>query len=1215
MKINRNDPCPCGSGQKYKKCCLRKDKLTNQNNLKILNLKLCKELIPLFDEYNYFELCRAVFAINANRHNRPEFVFSMSLNYCLCNCKRNGFKRINSYKTFVDFFNLVKKRYKYSPFVDDIVADFGEVVIPFNGHNYPVFLGTGHDYVFPFIQSLYPLSSSLKIEEEIEQALIYLETLITSLEMSNVYEEDKGAGDLYLPNRDFFIKCRDFYSQISLSDRNAYVKLLANNSIENTHFIEVDSNNYYPLFNPSFIIDYFHFLIKQKNPNEIVQAARQAMYNTIVNNFSKDPKHNNLLTMAFLVEEVESKRLNDQVIDFILIENQTAIFFINEEKQRRNINDLILKIQHCVKKGELHFVEGVSNEEGYSRAIDLSKFNQFAYIVYDNKISIENVVKLKEKHKYLFYDVVYLLYRAESVQDICDFVLFIDNLENQFAGYDAFSAIFETWLSNQKSLPYEIQNPLDVIQVEPYIAAWNVFKRYLDLKEWYPIKEYSVLFENPFEWIEKDILNYKQIHSKAGSLTAGYLRRIENSYLFLQFNYSFEKRKDFSVRGEQVAMINEILAKNFVIFEEDLKKNSFYNFSEIHVLYMPMHYAKTVDNTGFLKANRKYVYSDFCVYNGMLLIRFAVNEDALSKDLVDAENKSVECEFMIELLQCMENGSFIDFQKIKHAIDSKRTDKKDVAMCEQQLPYYYSLINIPGEIDDVLRSRVERQMFVDCKSANINPGVYSSKELALTIRKIQMVALKRFEETLSDFDKYDLHIKLCSAVAANVHYKYLNLSRLNVISSDYIKQEAKAESLHNIIQEREHNKKRIREIEYAIDTNLAIEHKGNKTATYDDIMFIQAFSELLIHFQDVSDQAYGGLIEADLTVHENYRLSLEHKGNWEEEFEHKANRVYTTQDHIPKVEDIEQKIREAYKCFYEDTSVKLEAIIIVLWYFSAGFMEPFLNFQTKPDVFVVDLDEIKRDICNISVPFCTTDEINNAIDFLIIDETKIKEINGKLEEFVPIWEREKRINRIETKPLVKKDNKIIFVPLLSYDLVTMWENGIPNFYLPYEHGLKNLCKYLQKWKHQCEKNMENDIAELFDKGRFLIYKNVTLHKIDKNGNHPKELGDYDLIAIDETSKVIWNIESKFLQKVGSIHEYVNHQKSFFLDDKKDEKFARRINYLNKNKPHILNLFGIKNGDEYITKDYMVTNKVFSCDLKEINFEIITFDELKQMLKL
>ena len=25
MKVSRNDPCPCGSGRKYKKCCLRED--------------------------------------------------------------------------------------------------------------------------------------------------------------------------------------------------------------------------------------------------------------------------------------------------------------------------------------------------------------------------------------------------------------------------------------------------------------------------------------------------------------------------------------------------------------------------------------------------------------------------------------------------------------------------------------------------------------------------------------------------------------------------------------------------------------------------------------------------------------------------------------------------------------------------------------------------------------------------------------------------------------------------------------------------------------------------------------------------------------------------------------------------------------------------------------------------------------------------------------
>ena len=30
MKVGRNDPCPCGSGIKYKKCCLGKDIQANR---------------------------------------------------------------------------------------------------------------------------------------------------------------------------------------------------------------------------------------------------------------------------------------------------------------------------------------------------------------------------------------------------------------------------------------------------------------------------------------------------------------------------------------------------------------------------------------------------------------------------------------------------------------------------------------------------------------------------------------------------------------------------------------------------------------------------------------------------------------------------------------------------------------------------------------------------------------------------------------------------------------------------------------------------------------------------------------------------------------------------------------------------------------------------------------------------------------------------------
>jgi len=54
VKIGRNDPCPCGSGEKYKKCCLGK--------LLICEAPGCEVTIPrdLKDGHGILELCGAM---------------------------------------------------------------------------------------------------------------------------------------------------------------------------------------------------------------------------------------------------------------------------------------------------------------------------------------------------------------------------------------------------------------------------------------------------------------------------------------------------------------------------------------------------------------------------------------------------------------------------------------------------------------------------------------------------------------------------------------------------------------------------------------------------------------------------------------------------------------------------------------------------------------------------------------------------------------------------------------------------------------------------------------------------------------------------------------------------------------------------------------------------------------------------------------------------
>ena len=56
MKANRNDPCPCGSGKKYKKCCLTKDEEKRQETL-VKSKELDRELSNgKYDDYSYTRL-------------------------------------------------------------------------------------------------------------------------------------------------------------------------------------------------------------------------------------------------------------------------------------------------------------------------------------------------------------------------------------------------------------------------------------------------------------------------------------------------------------------------------------------------------------------------------------------------------------------------------------------------------------------------------------------------------------------------------------------------------------------------------------------------------------------------------------------------------------------------------------------------------------------------------------------------------------------------------------------------------------------------------------------------------------------------------------------------------------------------------------------------------------------------------------------------------
>ncbi|MDR0920314.1 MAG: hypothetical protein LBM93_13895, partial [Oscillospiraceae bacterium] len=128
-----------------------------------------------------------------------------------------------------------------------------------------------------------------------------------------------------------------------------------------------------------------------------------------------------------------------------------------------------------------------------------------------------------------------------------------------------------------------------------------------------------------------------------------------------------------------------------------------------------------------------------------------------------------------------------------------------------------------------------------------------------------------------------------------------------------------------------------------------------------------------------------------------------------------------------------------------------------------------------------------------------------------------------------------------------------------------------------------------------------------------VFKSFEFRKRQKSKNHD-DVGDYDVLFIDVDKKLVWNIECKFIHKVANISEVANQQKGFFEQGTYHTKFQRRINYLENHMSDLFDCLNLNYSNDYKIKNYMVTNKLFEAQNLNIEFDIITYHELEQLIK-
>lgn len=1226
MKIGRNDLCPCGSGKKYKKCCLNKSH-------QFLDVDFFKNCSSDFDyiksnalniynaikKYRFEDIIVAVFCLNLWRKNRSALAQSLSLNLALTTPDKFGNKRIKSYVEFETFYNEISPFMQITYREDYTIDDFGEVYINHGGKTYPVITGTGHIQVYAAMRYMQTLSQITNHDDELSILLEYVKLIISNTQNINI-ENIEQTIVFNLPTEEFWIGVKQLFdNQLFIIQAQSVSKIMGYqySPIEARHFVKRDSK-LYPLYNSSLLVDFYKILLNNTNEENIKKHVTYTIHSIVENsyNFSKDVQ-NRVLISPVLFDKNTNKKLVDKGILFAGIHKEKILIVIEND----GIDAIVDSFREC-KNRELLLAEGFPREENNGTiCVNLNSKSELTFMIVNSftDISSHNYAFREEDGKpiYTALDLLYMIGFSENIGEMIEFLNCYEKQTAEIFSFGGKSNMFFTWKNSNRNISsgaIEYNHlSLDYNESEGY--TYQYFKELLcDFP-----KFGNRLFNDPLNWTaEKVDLDYIRVCHKGYRGFGGEVKQLSPTlFLFIAKNVAHFCREDF-LQSAHTALnaSDELIQRLMSCYGSSLSNISVLKEKTLQLLFIPLNYAKTKYINGYLNdVSRTIVYSDEYIQDDSVIIRYTYNPEIFLNAIQNATNRLVENTFLLELLSPLKKYDSKGFKSFEETLIADIDRKKTVGVFEIEQKYYFSDYSIDTVVSNINYTSVRKEIAKICFASDVNPGKYYGKDATKAIRSMQKSAVMAFENYVSLYDKDELHKQILNYYAIQQHGVIVNHKRyLGFQDLDDIVQMEFEQKTRDI---REEYRKNVETAKYLLETNLIVERNNDtKICSKEDLEFLLGFANWLVVLQDNADTCYYSDLDLYIEVDYEYRIDTIFEESSKKIYDDLLLRKYNTSDYrIKNDKEDSAFFEDAITQFKNDTGVDFQLLILLLDYMQFGLIEDGVAEEIYTNVFAVDkLKLIEVFNANLEKKLDDVSEIIETIDFITLDVSLLKTLEGQEKDVLPIWNREKRNNRFDVKPLIVQNNELVFTPVALNNLSTLWISGITDWYLPYEIGLSKLKSVLKKWKKKYEDEMVKDIAKLFQAANFDdVQCEVDLNKRFPKSNYPDGLGDYDVVAIDKTRKSIWIIESKVLQKVGSVYEDQMQQKSFFFQHKDDEKFQRRIDFLNDNLDKVLSSFGIIESG-FTVMPYMVTNKLFVSRHKKIEYSIITYNELKHVLE-
>lgn len=1179
----------------------------------LVNLESYKRIVKEMSSYKYESIAKAIFVLNSYLPNRNLLELCITLNYAFFNFINEGTNEINDYESFSFFVNIIKKSYKKNPFNTDIqVHDLGEVYFNFLGTNYPVIVGTGHNHSYVFNFFIEEISRVTQKNNEFKEIFKYNSIIIESIKQAYNSNLSPMNFDIILPPKEYFESMFVKYdSLLEYFIAHNIGDILCNLKHSNQLHFTRKNNNHFILYNSSIIIDYATWLLSNLNENQINSIVNQTVKTRLVEQFELSGQQEYVLHSPMIMADPKGKPIHYPIT---VILNKKAIYIILNENQVRDdigFSNLEAEINSLISTNSFYIGALIGKQYKVYQFSDETKVK---FIQLYNHININQMYfgKIEEDNSYhlLALDFVYFILRSIHFEQIVKFLE--NNLKpnKEHFGTDGLSGLFEISLNSDGMIELgAIKYGLSLTELyTPESKIVDLFSN--DFRN-IPYMMNDSLFGNPFLWETKEYSHNFDYVKRNGESLIGYVRKHnEVGYIFVCRNSTHMKHIDISESFfNNMKSIDDLLVYMFDKYWNLIVKLSSFK-KGIQIFIIPEMRAQEL-KVGIGGFSGNYLFGDSYFDLPPKRARITINESLLFQEIEKTSTRDVENTFFIELLKVIVND-VSELQELEDAITYDSKLPKLTNVLKVDIPFYKNLNNLSHWAKDIDFIQIRKRIASICLKTKIRPGIYTLDKAKLIIRELQKKLIPDFISMINSYYFLDLHIQLTSLLSANEFNVYMLDKKIKADDSD-IETDIATDYRKQNINNREDSKNNSRYLRYLIENNLRFGNRTSSATSQNDVMLLIAYADWLMVLQDNSDMFHWNMDSCSIEITDDYRINTIFEEKTKDKYNNLTERVYSSGTYITEKIPFIDKNTDLKEAFEEDMGFSFQNFISVLGLLSDKADER-EEHEIQKDIVKYNREELVQRISSANKDI-NSENIIKILDSITVKPEKLSKIIRDESEdeqgIIPVWEREYRPNRFELKPLLLHNQDIIFSPFLCFQTFMLWINSLSGLFPPHESRIPKMLQVISEQRKIIQKQMVIDIYDRFiHMGASNCNKEYWLHK---HGNHPIELGDYDVLIFDNVKGFIWNLECKVLQNVGSVSEFAKHQDSFFNKNGKDEKFQARIEYLVQNIEIILKDAKVEFASNYVFKHYMITNKVFISEFKDISFEIITYSELMNII--